>query len=242
MRFNLTDEQWMARLSPEVYEITRRAGTERPFSGQYNELMGAGRYHCACCFAPLFESDRQYRSGCGWPSFDRSLSANVGEREDCSHAMVRMEIFCKACDAHLGHVFPDGPEKTTGIRHCVNSLAVSFRAVDKRVEALVSNLSNPALQFSEVIALIDDCFEFIPTAFNNGSQQNAAGENSGSCKVFSFAHQLGLSKEQTLQCFCEHYQSVLQAPEGADHQNIRQFMENGWDGVEFFDVALTWRG
>lgn len=241
MRFKLAEEKWQQRLSEQVFAITRHADTERPFSGEYNQLQGEGRYHCICCFAPLFGAEHQYISGCGWPSFDTAITQYVGQREDSSLARLRMEIFCNACDSHIGHVFPDGPSTTTGMRHCVNSLSVKFRPQQQEIEALIEVLATDKwnkVEFAAVLALIDSYFNFTPTAFSNGAQHNQADENNGSCKVFTFAHQYGLSKTQTLHCFAEHYQSVLADPQGEDHQNIRQFMQHGWDGVCFSDIAL----
>lgn len=241
MRFQLTEQQWQDRLPVDTFEITRHADTERPFTGEYNQLQGEGRYHCSCCFAPLFAAEHQYISGCGWPSFDTAITEYVGEREDASLARIRTEIFCNACDSHIGHVFPDGPKETTGMRHCVNSLSVQFYPQQHEIDDFIKLLSSDnqsAFDFAQVITLIDKFFEFTPSVFDNGSQQNQAGENKGSCKVLSFAHQYGLNKQQTLRCFAEHYQSVVDNPTGNDHQNIRQFIEHGWDGIVFYGVAL----
>ncbi|MBT1449388.1 peptide-methionine (R)-S-oxide reductase MsrB [Glaciecola sp. XM2] len=114
------------KLSREEYRVTRMAGTERPFTGEYLNNKASGNYLCKCCGAKLFESGAKYDSGCGWPSFyEQSDEANVVYREDNSLGMSRIEILCKACDAHLGHVFDDGPD-ITGKRYCVNSLSLSF--------------------------------------------------------------------------------------------------------------------
>lgn len=121
-------EKWRENLSDEEYRVTRQAGTERPFTGVLLDENRSGTYVCKCCGAPLFPSDTKFDAGCGWPSFFRQLDAeNVGYKEDLSHGMRRVEIFCKSCDAHLGHVFPDGPEPT-GQRYCVNSLSMTFKS------------------------------------------------------------------------------------------------------------------
>lgn len=120
-----TDAEWRARLSPEAYEVTRRGGTERP--GSHNDFPNAaGTFRCTCCGAPLFDAEAKFESTCGWPSFDQPVaSAAVAEREDTSHSMRRTEILCARCDAHLGHVFPDGPTET-GLRYCMNGVAMTF--------------------------------------------------------------------------------------------------------------------
>ncbi len=122
----LTDEEWRQRLSPEQYEVLRQSATEPPGSGKYLHVDEGGVFHCAGCGAPLFTSTNKFDSGSGWPSFDRAIAeGTVVERPDHSHFMVRTEIVCARCSGHLGHVFPDGPTET-GMRYCVNSLALDF--------------------------------------------------------------------------------------------------------------------
>lgn len=122
-----TDDEYRAELTPEQYEITRRGGTERAFTGKYNDCHDPGTYRCVCCGAALFLSDDKYDSGSGWPSFTKPAQAeSVATTEDRSHGMVRTEITCSACDAHLGHVFPDGPADRGGLRYCVNSAALDL--------------------------------------------------------------------------------------------------------------------
>jgi peptide-methionine (R)-S-oxide reductase len=123
-----TDAEYKAELSPEQYEITRRKGTERAFTGKYWDCHEAGTYVCVCCGAELFRSGDKFDSGSGWPSFTRPAEGtNVATEEDRSHFMVRTEVTCSNCGAHLGHLFPDGPPDQGGLRYCINSASLDLK-------------------------------------------------------------------------------------------------------------------
>jgi peptide-methionine (R)-S-oxide reductase len=122
-----TDDEWREQLTPEQFEVTRRAGTERAFTGEYWDCHDDGVYECVCCGAPLFSSGTKFESGTGWPSFFEALDPGaVAEQVDAGHGMVRTEALCANCGAHLGHVFPDGP-RPTGRRYCMNSASLRLQ-------------------------------------------------------------------------------------------------------------------
>lgn len=119
-----SDAEWKTQLSPEAYQVARQKGTERPFSSEMCNLFQPGRYACVCCDTLLFDSEEKFDSGTGWPSFTQPVKANaVAYHQDMSHGMSRIEALCNTCDAHLGHVFPDGPPPS-GLRYCINAVAL----------------------------------------------------------------------------------------------------------------------
>lgn len=125
MKVSKSEQEWKEQLTPEEFYVCRQHGTEAPFSGKYYDCKEDGVYKCVCCNAPLFESSTKYNSGTGWPSYYEAIEGAVTEYEDISHGMIRIEVRCASCDAHLGHVFPDGPEPT-GMRYCINSVCLNL--------------------------------------------------------------------------------------------------------------------
>ena len=130
-KINKTEDQWKQQLTPEQFYVARKAGTEPAFTGKYWDTKDKGTYNCVCCGTPLFESETKFNSGTGWPSFYQPVSKDaVAEHTDSSFGMVRTEARCAKCDAHLGHVFPDGPNPT-GLRYCMNSASLDLKTENK---------------------------------------------------------------------------------------------------------------
>jgi peptide-methionine (R)-S-oxide reductase len=129
-----SEKEWREQLTPEQFKVMRQKGTERSFTGKYYYSKSSGMYHCAACGNELFSSETKYDSGSGWPSFWAPMSeANIENKRDTSHGMVRTEVVCNKCGAHLGHVFEDGPQPT-GLRYCINSVSLQFVGEEEREE------------------------------------------------------------------------------------------------------------
>ncbi len=125
-----TEAEWKAELSPLAFRVLRKAGTERPFTGEYNSFYKDGTYLCKGCNTPIYYSEHKFDSGTGWPSFDRGIEENIEYDVDYKLGYARTEVRCSTCGGHLGHIFNDGPRKTTGKRHCLNSIALEFIPAD----------------------------------------------------------------------------------------------------------------
>lgn len=219
-KLTLSDEEWKKRLTAEQYKILRNHATEPAFCGTYvaQKKNGVGTYHCAGCAAPLFTSDTKFESGTGWPSFFQPLPRRVGAKEDNSHGMMRTEVHCARCEGHLGHVFEDGPPPT-GLRFCINAIALDFRARPATQKATVGAgcFWGVEATFRNVKGVVDARVGYAGGTTKNPTYEQVCYENTGHAEVVEIDFDpTVVSYEQLLAVFWDNHDPTTLNRQGPD--------------------------
>lgn len=216
----LSDAEWKARLTPEVYTVMRNHATEPAFCGTYvaQKKNGVGTYHCASCAAPLFTSDTKFESGTGWPSFFQPLPRRVGEKTDNSHGMIRTEVHCARCEGHLGHLFNDGPPPT-GMRFCINAIAMVFKArpVTQKATFGAGCFWGVEATFRGVTGVVDVAVGYIGGTTKNPTYEQICNEDTGHAEAVEIHFDPSVvSYEQLLMVFWDNHDPTTLNRQGPD--------------------------